>query len=214
MMGYAYRFRRRVRAQGARVPARRDRIRGIACALDLLVDSSLHTRYLITNCLLELMACAGPAVAYSNGTRSRVLCSRQSSQSLLPLTTTVRGRIDHAARTCTLDDGFLVAEYACSPTSRIIHSRTITIRPSNRADLACGLLVTAPSGRDLTSHSDARLRAQIYGPVARASTPRNGFRLLNLISESDVVISAATKEVLAVHAEGGFEAESSNPIRE
>jgi len=80
-------------------------------------------------------------------------------------------------------------------------------------DLAGGLLVTAPSAEDLTSEATRDYVLKYMGG-------RKGFgaeqrlRLINLISDLTSSDYGGYQEVLAVHAEGGFEAEKLQAYRE
>jgi aromatic ring hydroxylase len=80
-------------------------------------------------------------------------------------------------------------------------------------DLAGGLLVTAPAAEDLTSEA-TRAYVLKYMGGAKGFDAEKRLRLLNLISDLTSSDYGGYQEVLAVHAEGGFEAEKLQAYRE
>jgi aromatic ring hydroxylase len=80
-------------------------------------------------------------------------------------------------------------------------------------DLAGGILVTAPAAEDLTSEA-TRSYVMKYLGGAKGFDAEKRLRLLNLIGDLTASDFGGYQEVLAVHAEGGFEAEKLQAYRE
>jgi 4-hydroxybutyryl-CoA dehydratase / vinylacetyl-CoA-Delta-isomerase len=80
-------------------------------------------------------------------------------------------------------------------------------------DLAGGLLVTAPSAEDLTSEATRDYVLKYMGGKKGFGAEQR-LRLINLISDLTSSDYGGYQEVLAVHAEGGFEAEKLQAYRE
>jgi aromatic ring hydroxylase len=80
-------------------------------------------------------------------------------------------------------------------------------------DLAGGLLVTAPAAEDLTSEATGEFIKKFFGG-RKGFDAEQRLRLMYLISDMTASDYGGYQEVLAVHAEGGFEAEKLQTFRE
>ena len=127
--------------------------------------------------------------------------------------TTVRGLIEHAAATCTVEQGIAVPNTLITNVAKYHFAHNYHQAVQIVQDIAGGLLVTAPAGEDLTSEATREY-------VLRYLGGRKGFgaeqrlRLINLIGDLTASDFGGYQEVLAVHAEGGFEAEKLQAYRE
>src|SRR6266851_5887978 len=162
--------------------------------------------------LLELMAGAGHAIAEANGI-SRAGHVRDKLTHLAAYHTTVRGLIEHAARTCTLEDGVAVPNTLLTNVAKYHFAHNYHQAVQIVQDLAGGLLVTAPAAEDLTSEA-TRAYVMKYMGGAKGFDAEKRLRLLNLIGDLTASDFGGYQEVLAVHAEGGFEAEKLQAYRE
>ncbi len=102
--------------------------------------------------LLELMAGAGHAIAEANGI-SRAGHVRDKLTHLAAYHTTVRGLIEHAARTCTYEDGVAVPNTLLTNVAKYHFAHNYHQAVQIVQDLAGGLLVTGPAAEDLTSEA-------------------------------------------------------------
>ena len=163
--------------------------------------------------LLELLAGAGYAIAEANGI-ARAGHVREKLTQLAAYHTIVRGLIEHAAATCTIEDGgvavpnTLITNVAKYHFAHNYHAGVQIVQ-----DLAGGLLVTAPAAEDLTSEATRDYVLKYMGG-AKGFDAEKRLRLLNLISDLTSSDFGGYQEVLAVHAEGGFEAEKLQAYRE
>jgi aromatic ring hydroxylase len=163
--------------------------------------------------LLELMAGAGYAIAEANGI-SRAGHVRDKLTQLAAYHTIVRGLIEHAAATCTIEEGgqavpnTLITNVAKYHFAHNYHEAVQIVQ-----DLAGGLLVTAPAAEDLLSEA-TRGYVMKYLGGAKGFDAEKRLRLLNLIGDLTASDFGGYQEVLAVHAEGGFEAEKLQAYRE
>ncbi len=162
--------------------------------------------------LLELMAGAGHAIAEANGI-SRAGHVRDKLTHLAAYHTTVRGLIEHAARTCTLEDGVAVPNTLLTNVAKYHFAHNYHQAVQIVQDLAGGLLVTGPAAEDLTSEA-TRAYVLKYMGGAKGFDAEKRLRLLNLIGDLTSSDFGGYQEVLAVHAEGGFEAEKMQAYRE
>jgi 4-hydroxybutyryl-CoA dehydratase/vinylacetyl-CoA-Delta-isomerase len=162
--------------------------------------------------LLELMAGAGFAIAEANGI-SRAGHVRDKLTHLAAYHTTVRGLIEHAARTCTLEEGIAVPNTLLTNVAKYHFAHNYHQAVQIVQDLAGGLLVTAPAEEDLTSEATREYVLKYMGG-AKGFDAEKRLRLLNLISDLTSSDYGGYQEVLAVHAEGGFEAEKLQAYRE
>jgi aromatic ring hydroxylase len=163
--------------------------------------------------LLELMAGAGAAIAEANGI-SRAGHVRDKLTHLAAYHTTVRGLIEHAAATCTIEDGglavpnTLITNVAKYHFAHNYHEAVQVVQ-----DLAGGILVTGPAAEDLTSEATRAYILKYLGG-AKGFDAEKRLRLLNLVADLTASDFGGYQEVLAVHAEGGFEAEKLQAYRE
>jgi len=162
--------------------------------------------------LLELLAGAGAAIAEANGI-SRAGHVRDKLTHLAAYHTTVRGLIEHAARTCTLEDGIAVPNTLLTNVAKYHFAHNYHQGVQIVQDLAGGLLVTAPAEEDLKSEATREYVLKYMGG-AKGFDAEKRLRLLNLISDLTSSEYGGYQEVLAVHAEGGFEAEKLQAYRE
>src|SRR5579885_1790933 len=162
--------------------------------------------------LLELLAGAGAAVAEANGI-ARANHVRDKLTHLAAYHTTVRGLIEHAAATCTIEDGFAVPNTLITNVAKYHFAHNYHEAVQIVQDLAGGILVTGPAAEDLTSEL-TRAYVLKYLNGANGFDAEKRLRLLNLISDLTASDFGGYQEVLAVHAEGGFEAEKLQAYRE
>ncbi len=162
--------------------------------------------------LLELMAGAGHAIAEANGI-SRAGHVRDKLTHLAAYHTTVRGLIEHAARSCTLEDGVAVPNTLLTNVAKYHFAHNYHQAVQIVQDLAGGLLVTGPAAEDLTSEATGAYVLKYMGG-AKGFDAEKRLRLLNLIGDLTSSDFGGYQEVLAVHAEGGFEAEKLQAYRE
>ncbi len=162
--------------------------------------------------LLELLAGAGYAIAEANGI-SRAGHVRDKLTHLAAYHTTVRGLIEHAARTCTYEDGVAVPNTLLTNVAKYHFAHNYHQGVQIVQDLAGGLLVTAPAEEDLKSEATREYVLKYMGG-AKGFDAEKRLRLLNLISDLTSSDFGGYQEVLAVHAEGGLEAEKLQAYRE
>jgi 4-hydroxybutyryl-CoA dehydratase/vinylacetyl-CoA-Delta-isomerase len=162
--------------------------------------------------LLELLVGAGAAIAEANGI-SRAGHVREKLTQLAAYHTTVRGLIEHAASSCTVEDGLAVPNTLLTNVAKFHFAHNYHQAVQTVQDLAGGILVTGPAAEDLTSEltRDYILR---YLGGANGFDAEKRLRLMNLISDLTASDFGGYQEVLAVHAEGGFEAEKLQAYRE
>ncbi|HJU28817.1 MAG TPA: 4-hydroxyphenylacetate 3-hydroxylase N-terminal domain-containing protein [Candidatus Binataceae bacterium] len=162
--------------------------------------------------LLELLAGAGHAIAEANGVM-RAAHVRDKLTHLAAYHTTVRGLIEHAAAACTIEDGLAVPNTLITNVAKYHFAHNYHHAVQMVQDLAGGLLVTAPAAEDMTSEA-TRAYVMKYMGGAKGFDAEKRLRLLNLISDLTSSDFGGYQEVLAVHAEGGFEAEKLQAYRE
>jgi 4-hydroxybutyryl-CoA dehydratase/vinylacetyl-CoA-Delta-isomerase len=162
--------------------------------------------------LLELMAGAGYAVAEANGVL-RAAHVRDKLTHLAAYHATVRGLIEHAAAACTIEDGLAVPNTLLTNVAKYHFAHNYHQAVQIVQDLAGGLLVTAPGAEDLTSEA-TRAYVMKYMGGAKGFDAETRLRLLNLVGDLTASDFGGYQEVLAVHAEGGFEAEKLQAYRE
>jgi aromatic ring hydroxylase len=162
--------------------------------------------------LMELMAGAGAAIAEANGI-ARANHVRDKLTHLAAYHTTVRGLIEHAAATCTIEDGIAVPNTLITNVAKYHFAHNYHQAVQIVQDLAGGLLVTGPAAEDFTSEA-TRAYVTKYLGGAKGFDAESRVRLLNLISDLTASDFGGYQEVLAVHAEGGFEAEKLQAYRE
>ncbi len=162
--------------------------------------------------LMELMAGAGAAIAEANGI-ARANHVRDKLTHLAAYHTTVRGLIEHAAATCTVEDGIAVPNTLITNVAKYHFAHNYHQAVQIVQDLAGGLLVTAPAAEDFTSEATRGYVTKYLGG-AKGYDAEKRMRLMNLVSDLTSSDFGGYQEVLAVHAEGGFEAEKLQAYRE
>jgi len=163
--------------------------------------------------LLELLAGAGYAIAEANGI-VRAAHVRDKLTHLAAYHTIVRGLIEHAAATCTIEEGGLaVPNTLITNVAKYHFAHNYHHAVQIVQELAGGLLVTAPEAEALTSEA-TRGYVMKYLGGAKGFDAEKRLRLLNLVGDLTASDFGGYQEVLAVHAEGGFEAEKLQAYRE
>jgi 4-hydroxybutyryl-CoA dehydratase / vinylacetyl-CoA-Delta-isomerase len=162
--------------------------------------------------LLELLVGAGYAIAEANGV-IRAGHVRDKLTQLAAYHSIVRGLIEHAAATCTVEDDIAVPNTLLTNVAKYHFAHNYHQAVQIVQDLAGGLLVTAPASEDLTSESTREYVLRYMGGGKDFDAERR-LRLLNLIGDLTASDFGGYQEVLAVHAEGGFEAEKLQAYRE
>jgi 4-hydroxybutyryl-CoA dehydratase/vinylacetyl-CoA-Delta-isomerase len=162
--------------------------------------------------LLELLAGAGYAIAEANGVL-RAAHVRDKLTHLAAYHATVRGLIEHAANSCTVEDGIAVPNTLLTNIAKYHFAHNYHQAVQIVQDLAGGLLVTAPAAEDLTSEATREYVLKYMGG-AKGFDAEKRLRLLNLVGDLTASDFGGYQEVLAVHAEGGFEAEKLQAYRE
>lgn len=162
--------------------------------------------------LLELMAGAAYAVAEANGVAGAGHVRDKLTQ-LAAYHTTVRGLIEHAAATCTVEQGIAVPNTLITNVAKYHFAHNYHQAVQIVQDLAGGLLVTAPAAEDLTAEATREYVLKYLGG-RKGYGAEQRLRLINLIGDLTASDFGGYQEVLAVHAEGGFEAEKLQAYRE
>jgi 4-hydroxybutyryl-CoA dehydratase / vinylacetyl-CoA-Delta-isomerase len=162
--------------------------------------------------LLELLVGAGAAIAEANGI-ARAGHVRDKLTHLGAYHTVVRGLIEHAAATCTIEDGLAVPNTLITNVAKYHFAHNYHEAVQMVQDLAGGILVTGPAAEDLTSEATREYVLKYLGG-AKGFDAKKRLRLLNLIADLTASDFGGYQEVLAVHAEGGFEAEKLQAYRE
>jgi 4-hydroxybutyryl-CoA dehydratase/vinylacetyl-CoA-Delta-isomerase len=162
--------------------------------------------------LLELLVGAAHAVSEANGT-IRAGHVRDKLTQLAVYHTTVRGLIERAAESCTIEEGVAIPDTLLTNVAKYQFAHNYHQAVQIVQDLAGGLLVTAPAVEDLTSEATRDYVAHYLGGAQGYDAERR-LRLLNLISDLTASDFGGYQEVLAVHAEGGLEAEKLQAYRE
>ncbi|HVA69489.1 MAG TPA: 4-hydroxyphenylacetate 3-hydroxylase N-terminal domain-containing protein [Candidatus Binataceae bacterium] len=162
--------------------------------------------------LMEMMAGAGYAIAEANGI-IRAAHVRDKLTHLAAYHSTVRGLIEHAAAACTIEEGLAVPNTLLTNVAKYHFAHNYHQAVQIVQDLAGGLLVTAPAAEDLTSEATREYVLKYMGG-AKGFDAEKRLRLLNLVSDLTASDYGGYQEVLAVHAEGGFEAEKLQAYRE
>ncbi len=162
--------------------------------------------------LLELLCGAGYAIAEANGVLSAGHV-RDKLTHLAAYHTVVRGLIEHAAASCTVEEGVAVPNTLLTNVAKFHFAHNYHQAVQIVQDLAGGLLVTAPAAEDLTSEATREYVLKYLGGKAGFGAEAR-LRLINLIGDLTASDFGGYQEVLAVHAEGGFEAEKLQAYRE
>jgi aromatic ring hydroxylase len=162
--------------------------------------------------LMELLAGAGYAIAEANG----VLAAGHVRDKLTHLAayhSTVRGLIEHAAASCTVEEGVAVPNTLLTNVAKYHFAHNYHHAVQMVQDLAGGLLVTAPAAEDLASEATREYVLKYLGGKKGCDAEQR-LKLINLIGDLTASDFGGYQEVLAVHAEGGFEAEKMQAYRE
>jgi 4-hydroxybutyryl-CoA dehydratase/vinylacetyl-CoA-Delta-isomerase len=162
--------------------------------------------------LLEALSGAAYAVAEANG----ILAASHVRDKLTHLAvyhTMVRGLIERAADTCTIEQGIAVPNTLLTNVAKYHFAHNYHQAVQIVQDLAGGILVTAPAAEDLTSEATRAYVMKYLGGRKDFDAERR-LRLINMIADLTASEYGAYQEVLAVHAEGGFEAEKLQAYRE
>jgi 4-hydroxybutyryl-CoA dehydratase / vinylacetyl-CoA-Delta-isomerase len=162
--------------------------------------------------LLELLAGAGWAIAEANGIGGAGHVRDKLTQ-LAAYHTVALGLLHRAAATCTIEHGIAVPNTLLVNVAKYHFAHNYHQAVQLVQDLAGGLLVTAPAAEDLTSEATREyIRKYLGGRKGIGAEQR--LRLLYLIGDMTASDYGGYQEVLAVHAEGGFEAEKLQMYRE
>lgn len=153
--------------------------------------------------LLDAMVGAGIAMARANGI-DRAGHVRDKLTWLGGYAETVRGLTELAALRCEEEHGVAFPHVFTTNMAKWTFARDFHKAVETLQDIAGGLLVTGPSGRDWES-GEVRPILEKYLQGAWPADRR--LALLNLISELTTRLYGGYQAVLAVHAEGSIEAE-------
>jgi len=162
--------------------------------------------------LLELLAGAGWAIAEANGI-SGAGHVRDKLTQLAAYHTIALGLLHRAAAACTIEYGIAVPNTLLVNVAKYHFAHNYHQAVQIVQDLAGGLLVTAPAAEDLTSEATREYIRRFLGG-RKGTDAEQRLRLLYLISDMTASDYGGYQEVLAVHAEGGFEAEKLQMYRE
>jgi aromatic ring hydroxylase len=153
--------------------------------------------------LLDALVGAGVAVAEANGI-DRAGHVRDKLTWLGGYAETVRGLTELAALRCKVEDGVACPDVFTTNLAKWTFARDFHRAVETVQDLAGGLLVTGPGGRDWSS-SEVRPALEKYLPGVWPAERR--MAIINLISDLTTRVYGGYQAVLAVHAEGSIEAE-------
>jgi len=153
--------------------------------------------------LLDAMVGAGIAMARANGI-DRAGHIRDKLTWLGGYAETVRGLTELAALRCEVEHGVAFPHVFTTNMAKWTFARDFHKAVETLQDIAGGLLVTGPSGRDWES---GEVRPVLEKYLKGAWPADRRLALLNLISELTTRLYGGYQAVLAVHAEGSIEAE-------
>jgi 4-hydroxybutyryl-CoA dehydratase / vinylacetyl-CoA-Delta-isomerase len=153
--------------------------------------------------LLDALVGAGIAMARANGT-DRAGHIRDKLTWLGGYAETVRGLTELAALRCGVEHGAACPHVFTTNMAKWTFARDFHKAVETVQDIAGGLLVTGPSGKDWES---AEVRPVLEKYLKGAWPADRRLALLNLISELTTRMYGGYQAVLAVHAEGSIEAE-------
>jgi aromatic ring hydroxylase len=162
--------------------------------------------------LLELIAGAGAAIADANGI-SAAGHVRDKLTQLAAYHTIAVGLLHRAAGACTIEQGIAVPNTLLVNVAKYHFAHNYHQAVQILQDLAGGLLVTAPAAEDLSAPETRELVKRFLGGRKGIDVEQR-IRLIYLISDMTASDYGGYQEVLAVHAEGGFEAEKLQTYRE
>jgi 4-hydroxybutyryl-CoA dehydratase / vinylacetyl-CoA-Delta-isomerase len=162
--------------------------------------------------LLELLAGAGWAIAQANGIGNAGHVRDKLTQ-LAAYHTIALGLIQRAAAACTIEHGIAIPNTLLVNVAKYHFAHNYHHAVQLVQDLAGGLLVTAPAAEDLSAGPTSEYIRKYLGG-AKGIEAEQRLRLIYLIADLTASDYGGYQEVLAVHAEGGFEAEKLQLYRE
>ena len=162
--------------------------------------------------LLELLAGAGYAIAEANGI-SAAGHVRDKLTQLAAYHTIALGLLQRSAAACTIEHGVAVPNTLLVNVAKYHFAHNYHHAIQLVQDLAGGLLVTAPAAEDLTAEATREYTRKYLGG-RKGTDAEERLRLMYLIADLTASDYGGYQEVLAVHAEGGFEAEKLQTQRE
>ncbi|MEZ5175594.1 MAG: 4-hydroxyphenylacetate 3-hydroxylase N-terminal domain-containing protein [Acidimicrobiia bacterium] len=153
--------------------------------------------------LLDAFVGAGIAIAEANG----ILAASHVRDKLTWLAgyaETVRGLIELAAQRATTEHSIAYPHVFTTNLAKWTFAREFHAAIEIVQDLAGGLLVTGPSGKDWES---PEVRPVLEKYLAGSWPAAERMAMMNLISDLTARLYAGYQSVLAIHAEGSLEAE-------
>jgi 4-hydroxybutyryl-CoA dehydratase/vinylacetyl-CoA-Delta-isomerase len=153
----------------------------------------------------ELLAGAAQLVAEANGVAQASHIREKITQAVI-YTETIKALGRAAAFDCQVMDGIAVPNPVITNMAKYYFASNYHQVVKAVQDVAGGLIVTAPSFKDLESPATGALVEKYLGGRAGVSTPER-LRLFQLIRHLTASDEAGVFEVLAVHAEGSLEAQ-------
>jgi 4-hydroxybutyryl-CoA dehydratase/vinylacetyl-CoA-Delta-isomerase len=153
--------------------------------------------------LLDALVGAAIAISRANGI-DRAGHVREKLTWLGGYAETVRGLTELAALRCKVEDGVACPDVFTTNLAKWTFARDFHRAIETVQDLAGGLLVTGPGGKDWNSPA-VRPVLEKYLPGAWPADRR--MAIMNLISDLTTRLYGGYQAVLAVHAEGSIEAE-------
>lgn len=153
--------------------------------------------------LLDALVGAAIAIAKANGI-DRAGHVREKLTWLAGYAETVRGLAELAAVRCKIDQGIAYPDLLTTNLAKWTFARDFHRAIETVQDLAGGLLVTGPGGKDWDSPA-VKPVLEKYLPAAWPTDRR--MAVMNLISDLTTRVYGGYQAVLAVHAEGSIEAE-------
>jgi 4-hydroxybutyryl-CoA dehydratase / vinylacetyl-CoA-Delta-isomerase len=162
--------------------------------------------------LMELLAGAGWAVAEANGIGGAGQVRDKLTQ-LAAYHSIALGLLQRSAAACTIEHGIAIPNTLLVNVAKYHFAHNYHHAVQIVQDLAGGLLVTAPAAQDLTAELTHEYIKKYLGG-ARGFDAEQRLRLIYLVGDMTASDYGGYQEVLAVHAEGGFEAEKLQTYRE
>jgi 4-hydroxybutyryl-CoA dehydratase / vinylacetyl-CoA-Delta-isomerase len=162
--------------------------------------------------LLELLAGGGFAIAEANGIIGAGHV-RDKLTHLAAYHAIALGLLQRAAASCTIEHEIAVPNTLLVNVAKYHFAHNYHQAVQLVQDLSGGLLVTAPAAEDITGvETREYIRKYLGGHKGIDAEAR--LRLIYLLSDMVASDYSGYQEVLAVHAEGGFEAEKLQTYRE
>jgi 4-hydroxybutyryl-CoA dehydratase / vinylacetyl-CoA-Delta-isomerase len=162
--------------------------------------------------LLELLAGAGYAVAEANGIISAGHVREKLTQ-LAAYHSIALGLLQRAAACCTIEHGMALPNTLLVNVAKYHFAHNYHQAVQLLQDLAGGLLVTYPAAEDLAGEATGEYVRKYFAGRKGVDADQR-LRLMYLIGDMTASDYGGYQEVLAVHAEGGFEAEKLQTYRE